>query len=228
MHVLYIGPDSIDLSTYDLRLHTDQRYVIPIRRESVYKNCASSISLLHYAISYAFTFLGLELKESVHAAYNETQQQKDLQIFERLQNAVVAQVIYQFPEAWGQSDTNKQLRVLRIPQTQSQNHGIDKWCHVKELLPAQQRTQVRSNSFALKSFYKLYGCHNEQFTPYDTKMDMTEWIRKVLIDHHLDDLSLHEPHECLLITGPIAGIKSWCTTMANSAPKQCSRRYMIA
>lgn len=203
VHVLYIGPDSIDLSTYDLRLHTDQRYVIPIRRESVYKNCASSISLLHYAISYAFTFLGLELKESVHAAYNETQQQKDLQIFERLQNAVVAQVIYQFPEAWGQSDTNKQLRVLRIPQTQSQNHGIDKWCHVKELLPAQQRTQVRSNSFALKSFYKLYGCHNEQFTPYDTKMDMTEWIRKVLIDHHLDDLSLHEPHECLLITGPM-------------------------
>ena len=203
VHVLYIGPDSIDLSTYDLRLHTDQRYVIPIRRESVYKNCASSISFLHYAISYAYTFLGLELKESVYTAYNETQQQKDLRIFERLQNAVVAQVIYQFPEAWGQSDTNKQLRVLRIPQTQSQNHGIDKWCHVKELLPAQQRTKVFSHSYALKSFYKLYGCHNEQFAPYDTKMDMTEWIRKVLIDHHLDDLSLHEPHECLLITGPM-------------------------
>ena len=203
VHVLYIGPDSIDLSTYDLRLHTDQRYVIPIRRESVYKNCASSIGFLHYAISYAYTFLGLELKESVYATYNETKQQKDLRIFERLQNAVVAQVIYQFPEAWGQSDTNKQLRVLRIPQTQSQNHGIDKWCHVKDLLPAQQRTKVFSHSYALKSFYKLYGCHNEQFAPYDTKMDMTEWIRKVLIDHHLDDLSLHEPHECLLITGPM-------------------------
>ena len=208
VHVLYIGPDSIDLSTYDLQLHTDQHYVIPIRRESVYRHCASGTSFLHYAISYAYTFLSTELKAILSSSYAEAQKQNNVQILKQLQNAVVAQVIYQFPEAWGQSGTSEQLRVLRIPQTQPKNQGISNWCHVHELLPAQQRAQVRSSPYALQSLYELYGCDNAQFIPYDTKMDMTEWVRKVMIDHHLDDPSSHEPHECLLVTGPMLNSRS--------------------
>lgn len=208
VHVLYIGPDSIDLSTYDLQLHTDQRYVIPIRRESVYRHCASGISFLHYAISYAYTFLSTELRESLASTYAEAQKQNDVNILKQLQNAVIAQVIYQFPEAWGQSDSSAKLRVLRVPQTQSQHQGISSWCHAHELLPAQDQAQVRSRLYALQSFYELYGCDDEQFIPYDTTMDMTQWVRKVMIDHHLDDLSFHEPHECILITGPMLNGKA--------------------
>ena len=113
VHVLYIGPDSIDLSSYDLKLHTDQRYVIPIRRESVYSQCSSGTSFLQYAISYAFTFVSTKLIESLSSA----QKQNDIQHLKQLQNAVITQVLYQFPEAWGQSDASEALRVLRVPQT---------------------------------------------------------------------------------------------------------------
>ena len=203
VHVLYIGPDSIDLSTYDLQLHTDQRYVIPIRRESVYRHCVSGTSFLHYAISYAYTFLSTELRESLASTYAEAQKQNDVNI----QNAITAQVIYQFPEAWGQSDSSAKLRVLRVPQKSSQHQGISNWCHAHELLIAQDRAQVRTHSNALHSFYKLYGCANEQFIPYNTTMDMTQWVRKVIKDH-LDDPSFHEQHKCLLITGPMLNGKA--------------------
>lgn len=223
VHVLYIGPDSIDLSTYDLKLHTDQRYVIPIRRESVYRQCASGTSFLQYAISYAYTFLSTELGESLASA----KKQNDDHILKQLQNAVIAQVIYQFPEAWGQSDTSEQLHVLRIPQTQSQNQGIDKWCHVHELLPAQQRDQVSSRIYALHSFYKLYGCDNEQFIPNSNK-DRTEWIRNVINALPLEELRASKPHECLLITGPMlysnsSTIDSFSRTLAHQLPLGLSR-----
>ncbi len=222
VHVLYIGPDSIDLSTYDLKLHTDQSYVIPIRRESVYKNCAIGTSFLQYAISYAYTFLSTKLIESLSSA----QRQNDVQILKQLQNAVIAQVIYQFPEAWGQSDTSEHLRVLRVPQPQK--HSIDKWCHIHTLLTDKQRAQVRSRSLAIQSFYELYGCDTEQFIPYDAYMGMTEWIRKVMIDHKLDDLDYSEPHECLLITGPMLygnsqTIDSLASMQAHPLPLRLSR-----
>ena len=222
VHVLYIGPDSIDLSTYDLKQHTDQSYVIPIRRESVYKNCAIGTSFLQYAISYAYTFLSTKLIESLSSA----QRQNDVQILTQLQNAVIAQVIYQFPEAWGQSDTSEHLRVLRVPQPQK--HSIDKWCHIHTLLTDKQRAQVRSRSLAIQSFYELYGCGNEQFIPYDAYMGMTEWIRKVMIDHKLDDLDYSEPHECLLITGPMLygnsqTIDSFARMQAHPLPLRLSR-----
>lgn len=227
VYVLYIGPDSIDLSSYDLKLHTDQRYVIPIRRESVYRQCASGTSFLHYAISYAFSFLSSELRASLASTYAEAQKQNNIQILKQLQNAVIAQVIYQFPEAWGQSDSSEKLRVLRIPQTQSQNQGIGNWCHVHELLPAQQRAQVRSRPYALQSFYELYGCDNEQFIPNSNK-DRTEWIRNVINALQLEELRASKPHECLLITGPMlygnsSTIDSFSRTLAHQLPLGLSR-----
>ena len=223
VHVLYIGPDSIDLSSYDLKLHTDQRYVIPIRRESVYSQCSSGTSFLQYAISYAFTFVSTKLIESLSSA----QKQNDIQHLKQLQNAVITQVLYQFPEAWGQSDANEALRVLRVPQTQSQSQSIDKWCHVYELLPATLRAQVRSHSYALHSFYKLYGCDNEQFIPNSNK-DRTEWIRNVINALHLEKLRASKPHECLLITGPMlygnsSTIDSFSRTLAHQLPLGLSR-----
>lgn len=223
VHVLYIGPDSIDLSSYDLKLHTDQRYVIPIRRESVYSQCSSGTSFLQYAISYAFTFVSTKLIESLSSA----QKQNDIQHLKQLQNAVITQVLYQFPEAWGQSDASEALRVLRVPQTQSQSQSIDKWCHVYELLPATLRAQVRSHSYALHSFYKLYGCDNEQFIPNSNK-DRTEWIRNVINALHLEKLRASKPHECLLITGPMlygnsSTIDSFSRTLAHQLPLGLSR-----
>ena len=223
VHVLYIGPDSIDLSSYDLKLHTDQRYVIPIRRESVYSQCSSGTSFLQYAISYAFTFVSTKLIESLSSA----QKQNDIQHLKQLQNAVITQVLYQFPEAWGQSDASEALRVLRVPQTQSQSQSIDKWCHVYELLPATLRAQVRSHSYALHSFYKLYGCDNEQFIPNSNK-DRTEWIRNVINARQLEKLRASKPHECLLITGPMlygnsSTIDSFSRTLAHQLPLGLSR-----
>ena len=223
VHVLYIGPDSIDLSSYDLKLHTDQRYVIPIRRESVYRQCSSGTSFLQYAISYAFTFVSTKLIESLSSA----QKQNDIQHLKQLQNAVITQVLYQFPEAWGQSDASEALRVLRVPQTQSQSQSIDKWCHVYELLPASLRAQVRYHSYALHSFYKLYGCDNEQFIPNSNK-DRTEWIRNVINALHLEKLRASKPHECLLITGPMlygnsSTIDSFSRTLAHQLPLGLSR-----
>ena len=223
VHVLYIGPDSIDLSAYDLKLHTDQRYVIPIRRESVYRQCSSGTSFLQYAISYAFTFVSTKLIESLSSA----QKQNDIQHLKQLQNAVITQVLYQFPEAWGQSDASEALRVLRVPQTQSQSQSIDKWCHVYELLPASLRAQVRSHSYALHSFYKLYGCDNEQFIPNSNK-DRTEWIRNVIKALQLEELRASKPHECLLITGPMlygnsSTIDSFSRTLAHQLPLGLSR-----
>ena len=223
VHVLYIGPDSIDLSSYDLKLHTDQRYVIPIRRESVYRQCSSGTSFLQYAISYAFTFVSTKLIESLSSA----QKQNDIQHLKQLQNAVITQVLYQFPEAWGQSDASEALRVLRVPQTQSQSQSIDKWCHVYELLPASLRAQVRSHSYALHSFYKLYGCDNEQFIPNSNK-DRTEWIRNVIKALQLEELRASKPHECLLITGPMlygnsSTIDSFSRTLAHQLPLGLSR-----
>lgn len=223
VHVLYIGPDSIDLSSYDLKLHTDQRYVIPIRRESVYRQCASDTSFLQYAISYAYTFVSTKLIESLSSA----QKQNDIQLLKQLQNAVIAQVIYQFPEAWGQSDASEALRVLRVPQTQSQSQSIDKWCHVYELLPASLRAQVRSCSSALHSFYKLYGCDKEQSIPNSNK-DRTEWIRNVINARQLEKLRANKPHECLLITGPMLYgnspiIDSFSRTLAHQLPLGLSR-----
>ena len=223
VHVLYIGPDSIDLSSYDLKLHTDQRYVIPIRRESVYRQCSSGTSFLQYAISYAFTFVSTKLIESLSSA----QKQNDIQHLKQLQNAIITQVLYQFPEAWGQSDASEALRVLRVPQTQSQSQSIDKWCHVYELLPASMRAQVRSYSYALHSFYKLYGCDNEQFIPNSNK-DRTEWIRNVINALQLEKLRASKPHECLLITGPMlygnsSTIDSFSRTLAHQLPLGLSR-----
>ena len=223
VHVLYIGPDSIDLSSYDLKLHTDQRYVIPIRRESVYRQCSSGTSFLQYAISYAFTFVSTKLIESLSSA----QKQNDIQHLKQLQNAVITQVLYQFPEAWGQSDASEALRVLRVPQTQSQSQSIDKWCHVYELLPASLRAQVRYHSYALHSFYKLYGCDNEQFIPNSNK-DRTEWIRNVINAPQLEKLRASKPHECLLITGPMlygnsSTIDSFSRTLAHQLPLGLSR-----
>ena len=223
VHVLYIGPDSIDLSSYDLKLHTDQRYVIPIRRESVYRKCSSGTSFLQYAISYAFTFVSTKLIESLSSA----QKQNDIQHLKQLQNAVITQVLYQFPEAWGQSDASEALRVLRVPQTQSQSQSIDKWCHVYELLPASMRAQVRYHSYALHSFYKLYGCDNEQFIPNSNK-DRTEWIRNVINALQLEKLRASKPHECLLITGPMlygnsSTIDSFSRTLAHQLPLRLSR-----
>lgn len=223
VHVLYIGPDSIDLSSYDLKLHTDQRYVIPIRRESVYRKCSSGTSFLQYAISYAFTFVSTKLIESLSSA----QKQNDIQHLKQLQNAVITQVLYQFPEAWGQSDASEALRVLRVPQTQSQSQSIDKWCHVYELLPASLRAQVRYHSYALHSFYKLYGCDNEQFIPNSNK-DRTEWIRNVINALQLEKLRASKPHECLLITGPMlygnsSTIDSFSRTLAHQLPLGLSR-----
>lgn len=223
VHVLYIGPDSIDLSSYDLKLHTDQRYVIPIRRESVYRQCSSGTSFLQYAISYAFTFVSTKLIESLSSA----QKQNDIQHLKQLQNAVITQVLYQFPEAWGQSDASEALRVLRVPQTQSQSQSIDKWCHVYELLPASLRAQVRYHSYALHSFYKLYGCDNEQFIPNSNK-DRIEWIRNVINAPQLEELRASKPHECLLITGPMlygnsSTIDSFSRTLAHQLPLGLSR-----
>lgn len=94
-HVLYIGPDSFDLSSYDLKLHCDEKYVIPVRLKPVYSKCACGSSFLHYALSYADRFI----KENDLLDGASSAQEQKLQ-----HDALISQIIYQFPEAWGKDE----------------------------------------------------------------------------------------------------------------------------
>lgn len=219
-HVLYVGPDSIDLSSYDLKLHRDAKYVIPVRRKPVYTNCASGTSFLHYALSYAEHFL------KTNSLIDE-----DAEAFESYRLyclALLSQLIYQFPEVWGQNEVTLSeraaasaagaasagggvvleeppLRALHIPD-RAEPLALGQWVEVRELLDADTITEVHSSPDSLESFYELFDFNAESLGRCESdRMDFISWLKRLMKQNEmqLDNPLYRTGSECLILTGPM-------------------------
>ena len=105
VHVLYLGADSIDLSSYELKFEQGSNYLIPVRLQAVYKDCALGFNYLHFAISAAHYYA----RQITDNMFEITRSGKG----EQVEQSIFQQLLNQTPNIWGIEQDLKQT-VLKV------------------------------------------------------------------------------------------------------------------
>lgn len=220
VHVLYLGPDSIDLSTYELKAsQEDNRYTLPIRLQPVYEDCATNLSFLHYALSFANSYINT-LDKPLSYDHN-------MQLKKAFNQSLRSQVIYQFSEAWGRKIQIGSPHALRLPLNSANDAA--QWCAVQALLSPDNQLNVKLSLNEVDGFY-----HDYEFAPTkecDMQLNKYEFVplisimlkRKIEADrahystilndnHFIDARSMHST---VLITGPMVANNAIADSIIN-------------
>lgn len=198
VYVLYLGPESIDLSLYELKLHSDQQYVIPVRLKPVYDDCAlpQGLSLWQYALSaasFALNKLPLTLK-----------QQRDTHVRQQL----LLQLVFKYPEMWLQQSPLGTVQVLRVPEAQGDNYA---WLYTNQsLLTPNDSIKLTVDSNALIAFTHAYELKVDEAlaasAPAVAQPHFSRFSRDVpatFMERLLQEvLKRHQQHAPVLVTGP--------------------------
>lgn len=198
VYVLYLGPDSIDLSLYELKLHSDQQYVIPVRLKPIYDDCAlpQGLSLWQYALSaaaFALNKLPLTLK-----------QQHDTRVRQQL----LLQLVFKYPEMWLQQSPLGTVQVLRVPEAQGDNYA---WLYTQQsLLTPNDSIKLTVDSNALTAFTHAYELKVDEslaaYAPAVAQPHFSRFSKEVpatFMECLLQEvLKRHQQHTPVLVTGP--------------------------
>ena len=139
VHVLYVGADSIDLSSYELKSDQRSNYLIPVRLQAVYQGCPLGLSYLHYAISAANTY-----------ARQITDDRSDITISgrsEQVAQSICQQLLRRNMNIWGieQEDVTQQVVKFTV-------YGQTKWVQ----LPAVNRNMQLHQALNLTDIDRFY------------------------------------------------------------------------
>lgn len=193
VHVLYLGPDSIDLSTYELTLGKENsNYTLPVRLHPVYDHCATNLSFLHYALSYAHSYINTLSKPRGYEQNMELQQTFD--------QSLRSQVIYQFPEAWGRKLQATAPHAIRLPLNETNSDA--QWGAVYGLLSTDKQRSIRFSSEEVENFY-----HDYELTSLATRsvrFDGQDFVSQLskLIQNKVNEDRNHA-NTTLLVIGPM-------------------------
>ena len=207
VHVLYLGPDSIDLSTYELTAGKEDRsYTLPVRLEPVYEGCSTTLSFLHYALSYASSYIDTLSKPRGY--------ESNVQLRQAFNQSLRSQVIYQFPEAWGRK-LRATPRALRLPLNADNTDA--QWCAVQGLLSTDSQLKVKLSISEVTHFYNDY-----EFDPTTTSdqkpnhplfaPQLSNLLKQKIEQDRRRFNIQHGTHSTLLITGPMAVANNIVTT----------------
>lgn len=143
VHVLYLGADSIDLSSYELKFDQGSNYLIPVRLQAVYKDCALGLNYLQYAVSAAHYYARQITDNMFEVGRSGQGEQVEHRIFQQLLN--------QTPNIWG-IEQDLQQTVLKVALG-----DVTKWVQLPNFKNNVRLNQTL-NSLDLKSFYQGTGC----------------------------------------------------------------------
>lgn len=93
VQVLYLGADSFDLSSYELKFERNSNYLVPVRQQAVYKDCGLGLNYLQFAISTAHYY--------AHTVTNNIDEVKSSSNRAQVEQSLVQQLFNQSPNIWG-------------------------------------------------------------------------------------------------------------------------------
>ncbi len=143
VHVLYLGADSIDLSSYELKFEQGSNYLIPVRLQAVYKDCALGLNYLQFAVSAAHYYARQITDNMFEVGRSGKGEQVEHRIFQQLLN--------QTPNIWG-IEQDLQQTVLKVTLG-----DVTKWVQLPNF-KNNVRLNQPLNSLDIKSFYQGTGC----------------------------------------------------------------------
>ncbi len=193
VHVLYLGPDSIDLSTYELTAGKENsNYTLPVRLNPVYDHCSTNLSFLHYALSYAHSYINTLGKPRGYEQNFELQQTFD--------QSLRSQVIYQFPEAWGRKLQATAPHAIRLPLNETNSDA--QWGAVYGLLSTDKQRSIRFSSEEVENFYHDYEL--PELAKSSVRFDGQDFVSQLskLIQNKVNEDRNHA-NTTLLVIGPM-------------------------
>lgn len=141
VHVLYLGADSIDLSSYELKRDPNSDYLIPVRLQAVYQDCPLGLSYLHFALSAAH-YYARQITDNTFAVTHSTEGAQ-------VERSLCQQLLSHNVNIWG-IDQDLQQMVLKVTVK-----GQTKWVQLPEFKSNVRITQ-ELNLTDLARFYQRY------------------------------------------------------------------------
>lgn len=142
VQVLYVGADSIDLSSYELKYERSSNYLVPVRQQAVYKDCAVGLNYLHFAVSSAHYYA----RQITTNMFEITRSGKGAQV----EQSLFQQLINLNPNIWGINQDLKQT-VLKVALGDT-----TKWVQLPNFKNNVRHNQAL-NRLDIQSFYQSFG-----------------------------------------------------------------------
>ena len=142
VQVLYVGADSIDLSSYELKFDQNSNYIVPVRQQAVYKDCGLGLNYLQFAISAAHYYA----RTVTNNIYEVSRSGKR----EQVEHSLVQQLFNQSPNIWG-IDQDITQTVLKVEQD-----DLVKWVQLTNFR-GNVRYKQPLNHFDIQNFYQNFG-----------------------------------------------------------------------
>lgn len=142
VQVLYVGADSIDLSSYELKYERSSNYLVPVRQQAVYKDCAVGLNYLHFAVSSAHYYA----RQITTNMFEITRSGKG----EQVEQSLFQQLINLNPNIWGINQDLKQT-VLKVALGDT-----TKWVQLPNFKNNVRHNQAL-NALDIQSFYQSFG-----------------------------------------------------------------------
>lgn len=142
VQVLYVGADSIDLSSYELKYERSSNYLVPVRQQAVYKDCAVGLNYLHFAVSSAHYYA----RQITTNMFEITRSGKGAQV----EQSLFQQLINLNPNIWGINQDLKQT-VLKVALG-----DMTKWVQLPNFKNNVRHNQAL-NRLDIQSFYQSFG-----------------------------------------------------------------------
>ena len=143
VHVLYIGADSIDLSSYEIKFEQGSQYLIPVRLKAVYQECSLGLNFLHYALSAAHNRARKVCFQSMELMRDSAKQA----LIERL---LTQQQLAQNAEIWGFKPEHDQ----DVVKLAADNYYA--WVQLEAITPNEAIGQ-RLHHIDIQDFYQQFG-----------------------------------------------------------------------
>lgn len=143
VHVLYIGADSIDLSSYEIKFEQGSQYLIPVRLKAVYQECSLGLNFLHYALSAAHNRARKVCFQSMELMRDSAKQA----LIERL---LTQQQLAQNAEIWGFKPEHDQ----DVVKLAADNYYA--WVQLEAITPNEAIGQ-RLYLSDIQAFYQQFG-----------------------------------------------------------------------
>ncbi|HIV54821.1 MAG TPA: hypothetical protein H9898_03455 [Candidatus Anaerobiospirillum stercoravium] len=148
VHVLYLGADSFDLSTYEIAFEQSSDHLIPVRLEAVYQYCSLGLNFTQFALSVAYHYARDLIKPMFEVMRSGQHKQ--------IEQSLVLQLLNQNSNLWGIEGDLTQT-VLKISIAQPKGY-LTKWVHLPEY-----KNKVRLNQelslLDIKDFYQRFDAN---------------------------------------------------------------------
>lgn len=148
VHVLYLGADSFDLSTYEIAFEQGSDHLIPVRLEAVYQYCSLGLNFTQFALSVAYHYARDLIKPMFEVMRSGQHKQ--------IEQSLVLQLLNQNSNLWGiEGDLTQTVLKISIAQPKG---DLTKWVHLPEY-----KNKVRLNQelslLDIKDFYQRFDAN---------------------------------------------------------------------